>query len=73
MTFHWRENEPIFDLEIMPITAEIFDWSGWQREQWVLEMEREKEKMTFASWGSSLTKFKGKLKDNVRFTKLPKI
>ena len=54
-------------------TAEIFDWSGWQREQWVLEMVREKEKVTFASWGSSLTKFKGKVKDNIRFTKLPKI
>lgn len=54
-------------------TAEIFDWSGWQREQWVLEMERRKEKMTFVSWGTSLTKFKGKVKDNIRFIKLPKI
>lgn len=39
----------------------------------MLEMERRKEKMTFVSWGTSLTKFKGKVKDNIRFIKLPKI
>ena len=54
-------------------TAEIFDWSGWQREQWVLEMERGKEKMTFVSWGTFLTKLKGKVKDDILFIKLPKI
>lgn len=39
----------------------------------MLEMERGKEKMTFVSWGTSLTKFEGKAKDNICFIKLPKI
>lgn len=37
------------------------------------EMERGKEKMTFVSWGTFLTKFKGKVKDDILFIKLPKI
>ena len=38
----------------------------------MLERERGKEKTAFVSLGSFLTKFKGKVKDDILFIELPK-